>query len=480
MTQQASVLVVEDNDLERQITAETLREEGFSVEEALHGRRAMELLQLSRFDVVLTDLMMPGMSGEELLLKVKERYPATQVVILTAHGTIDSAVKATKDGAFNYLTKPTDRETVVIAVARAAELALEKQENLLLRREMAGKLQVEGLIGQDPAMTEVVRIVQKVAPSNSTVLIQGESGTGKEVIARAIHRLSPRGQRAFVAINCSAIPDTLIENELFGHERGAFTGATERKIGLIESADKSTLFLDEIADLNIGLQAKLLRVLQEREVRRVVGNESVRVDARLLAASNRNLAEEVAEGRFREDLFYRVNVVTITLPPLRERRADIPLLANHTLERFAQLGNGKPKEISREAMEVLLDYSWPGNVRQLESAIERALLLCEGDKILPRDLPQEVIKRQTVGRADRNRASDRYELPPEGINFERFERDLILQAMEKNEWVIAKAAKMLGMSYRTLQYRLDKFELSKPETRAGGSGAPASKSNQVS
>ena len=472
MTSQASVLVVEDNDLERQITAETLREEGFAVEEAANGRRAMELLQLSRFDVVLSDLMMPGMTGEELLVKVKERYPAAQVVILTAHGSIDSAVKATKDGAFNYLTKPTDRETLVIAVARAAELAMEKQENLILRREVAGKLQVEGIIGQDPAIQEVIKIVRKVAPSNTTVLIQGESGTGKEVIARAIHKLSPRSQRPFVAINCSAIPDTLIENELFGHERGAFTGATERKIGLIESADKSTLFLDEIADLGIGLQAKLLRVLQEREVRRVGANEPVRVDVRLVAASNRNLAEEVGEERFREDLYYRLNVVTITLPPLRDRRQDVPLLANHTLERFAHLSNGRVKEISRETMEVLLDYSWPGNVRQLESAIERAILLCEGDKILPRDLPQEVLKRKTLGKADRGRGNDRFELPADGINFENFERDLIVQAMEKTDWVIAKAAKMLGMSYRTLQYRLDKFGLSKPDAK-GSPPSPA-------
>jgi DNA-binding NtrC family response regulator len=466
MTQQASVLVVEDNDLERQIVAETLREEGFAVEEAALGKRAMELLQLSRFDVVLTDLMMPGMSGEELLVQVEEHYPATQVVVLTAHGTIDSAVNATKKGAFYYLLKPADREQLVMTVARAAQFALEKQENLLLRREIAGKLQVEGIIGQDAAIHDVIRIVRKVAPSNSTVLIQGESGTGKEVIARAIHRLSPRGQRPFVAINCSAIPDNLIENELFGHERGAFTGATERKIGLIESADKSTLFLDEIADLGFGVQAKLLRVLQEREVRRVGGNESFRVDVRLLAATNRVLAEEVAEERFREDLYYRVNVVTITLPPLRDRRSDIPALASHTLNRFASLSAGRVKEISREAMEVLLDYSWPGNVRQLESAIERAILLCEGDTVLPRDLPQEVLARKSVGKIDRSRGSDRFEIPPEGINFENLERDLILQAMDRADWVIAKAAKMLGMSYRTLQYRLDKFDIKKPDGKS--------------
>ena len=465
---QASVLVVEDNDLERQITADTLREEGFAVEEAAVGKRALELLALSRFDVVLTDLMMPGMSGEELLAKVRGVYPGSQVVVLTAHGTIDSAVQAMKTGAFYYLTKPTDRETLVMTVAKAAELSNLQQENQLLKRRLEGKFEIEGIIGQDPAIQEVIRLVRRVAPSNSTVLIQGESGTGKEVVAKAIHRLSPRAARQFVAINCSAIPDSLIENELFGHERGAFTGANERKIGLFESADKSTLFLDEIADLGIGLQAKLLRVLQEREIRRVGGNEPVRVDVRLLAASNRNLAEEVGEERFREDLYYRLNVVTITLPPLRDRRQDVPLLANHTLERFAHLSNGRVKEISRETMAVLLDYSWPGNVRQLESAIERAILLCEGDKILPRDLPQEVLKRKTLGKADRGRGNDRFELPMDGINFENFERDLIVQAMEKTDWVIAKAAKLLGMSYRTLQYRLDKFGLSKPDAR----GAP--------
>lgn len=460
---QASVLVVEDNDLERQITADTLREEGFAVEEAAVGKRAMELLALSRFDVVLTDLMMPGMSGEELLAKVRAAYPGSQVVVLTAHGTIDSAVQAMKTGAFYYLTKPTDRETLVMTVAKAAELSNLQQENQLLKRRLEGKFEIEGIIGQDPAIQEVIRLVRRVAPSNSTVLIQGESGTGKEVVAKAIHRLSPRAARQFVAINCSAIPDSLIENELFGHERGAFTGANERKIGLFESADKSTLFLDEIADLPQGLQAKILRVLQEKELRRVGGNESFRIDVRLVAASNRNLAEEVGEGRFREDLYYRVNVVTVTLPPLRDRRGDIPLLANHALAKFGHLAEGRVKEIGREAMEVLLDYSWPGNVRQLESAIERGILLCESDKIMPRDLPQEVLSRKTPGKSGERQRGDKFEIPSEGLNFENFERDLILQAMEKNDWVIAKAAKMLGMSYRTLQYRIDKFELKRGE-----------------
>jgi transcriptional regulator with GAF, ATPase, and Fis domain len=353
-----------------------------------------------------------------------------------------------------------------MTVAKAAELANLQQENLLLRKRLEGKLQAEGIIGQDPSIQEVLRVIGKIAPSNSTVLIQGESGTGKEVVARAIHRLSPRAARPFVAINCSAIPENLIENELFGHERGAFTGATERKIGLIESADKSTLFLDEISDLGAGLQAKILRVLQEREVRRVGGNESFRVDVRLIAATNRNLAEEVADGRFREDLFYRVNVVTITLPPLRDRRSDIPLLAHNALAKFGHLAEGRVKEISREAMEVLLDYSWPGNVRQLESAIERAILLCEGDSIMPRDLPEEVLARKIPGRASERARPDRFEIPAEGINFEHFERDLILQAMERSDWVIAKAAKMLGMSYRTLQYRIDKFGLKRSEPKS--------------
>lgn len=463
---QASVLVVEDNDLERQITAETLREEGFRVDEAPNGKRAMERLALGRFDVVLTDLMMPAMSGEELLAAVRQRHPGSQVVVLTAHGTIESAVKAMQSGAFNYLEKPTDREKLVMTVAKAAEVASLTQENILLRTRLEGKLQVPGIIGQHPSIKEITRIVYKVAPSNSTVLIQGESGTGKELIARAIHVLSPRSSRPFVAINCSAIPDNLIENELFGHERGAFTGATERKIGLIETADKSTLFLDEIADLNVALQAKILRVLQERELRRVGGNESIRVDVRLVAATNRNLAEEISEGHFREDLYYRINVVTITLPPLRERRSDIPLLVEYALHhRFAHLAQGRVREIGREAMEVLLDYPWPGNVRQLESAIERALLLCEGDRIMPGDLPHEVLEGKMPGRGGDRARGDRFEIPPEGINFETMEHDLILQAMERADWVIAKAAKILGMSYRTLQYRLDKFGIKKPEGR---------------
>ena len=472
----ASVLIVEDNDLERQITAEILREEDFAVEEAAGGKRALDLLALGGFDVVLTDLMMPGMSGEELLASIRPQYPATQVVMVTAHGTIDSAVKAMKSGAFYYLTKPTDRETLVMTVAKAAELANLQQENLLLRRRLEGKLTIEGIVGQAPEIQEVIKIVRKVAASNSTVLIQGESGTGKEIIARSIHTLSPRAARPFVAINCSAIPDNLIENELFGHERGAFTGATERKIGLIEAADKSTLFLDEIADLQIGLQAKLLRVLQEKEVRRVGGNESFRVDVRLVAATNRNLAEEVAEQRFREDLYYRVNVVTITLPPLRERASDIPLLATHFLAKYSGLAGGRVKEVAREAMEVLLDYSWPGNIRQLESAIERAVLLCDGDRITPRDLPAEVLARKAIGRpagaAGVAVRPDHFEIPAEGINFDNFERELIVQAMERADGVIAKAAKLLGMSYRTLQYRLEKFGMKKGDTRLPESKLP--------
>ena len=469
----SSVLVVEDNDLERQITADTLREEGFTVGEAATGKRALECLALSQFDIVLTDLMMPGMSGDELLTKIRPIYPGTQVVLLTAHGTIESAVQAMKNGAFYYLTKPTDRETLVMTIAKAAEVANLKQENALLKKKLEGGLTVEGIVGVDDAVQDVIRIVRKIAPSNTTALVQGESGTGKEVIARGIHRLSPRAARPFVAINCSAIPETLMENELFGHEKGAFTGANERKIGLIEAADKSTLFLDEIADLSPSLQAKMLRVLQEREVRRVGGNDSFRVDVRLIAATNKNLAEEVAEGRFREDLYYRVNVVTITMPPLRDRRGDIPLLAAHALKKYAHLADGHAKEISREAMEVLVDYPWPGNVRQLESAIERAILLCDGDKIMPADLPSEVLSRKMPSRpGDRGGSrGDRFEIPNEGINFETFERDLILQAMEKSDWVIAKASKMLGMSYRTLQYRLDKFELKKPGD-PGGKAAP--------
>ena len=347
---QPSVLVVEDNDLERQITIETLREQGFEVEEAPVGTRAWNC-SLSRFDVVLTDLMMPGMSGEELRAKVRATYPSCALVILTAHGTIESAVQAMKNGAFYYLTKPTDREALVMTVAKAAELSSLQQENQLLKRKLEGKFELEGIVGQDPAIQEVIRMVRKVAPSSSTVLIQGESGTGKELVARAIHRNSPRATRSFVAINCSAIPDNLIENELFGHERGAFTGATDRKIGLFESASNSTLFLDEIGDLPLGLQAKILRVLQEKEIRRVGGNESFRVDVRLVTATNKNLAEEVDEDRFREDLYYGEcrdyhDSAAARLP------RDIPLLTAHALAKFSHLAEWTSKEISCEAIVV--------------------------------------------------------------------------------------------------------------------------------
>ena len=324
------------------------------------------------------------------------------------------------------------------------------------------------LIGEHPTIVKLRVLVERVAATDATVLITGESGSGKEVIARAIHTLSARSSRAFVPVNCAAIPHELLESEMFGHERGAFTGATERKIGLFEAADRSTLFLDEIADLDGGLQGKILRVLQEKEIRRVGGHESLPLDVRLLAATNRNLAQEVAEGRFRQDLYYRVNVLQIALPPLRERRSDIPLLASHFLRRFAHMAGGRVKEISREAMEALLDYSWPGNIRQLESAIERAVLLCEGEAITVNDLTPEVLGRRRPGQSADKQRGDRFDLPPAGINFERFERDLIIQAMERSDWVIAKAAKLLGMSYRTLQYRLEKFGLKKPESAAAG------------
>ena len=389
--------------------------------------------------------------------------------MLTAHGTIESAVQAMKNGAFYYLTKPTDREALVMTVGKAAELANLKQENQILRTQMEGKLQVEGIIGQDPSIQEIIHIVRKVAPSNSTVLIQGESGTGKEVIARAIHRLSPRAARPFVAINCSAIPDTLIENELFGHERGAFTGATERKIGLIESADKSTLFLDEIGDLGFGMQAKLLRVLQEREVRRVGGNDSFRVDVRLIAATNRDAGRG---GRRR------------TLP----RR---PLLSHQRRHDYAAAVTRPPSPIFRCSPTIRWSVSviWPmAGSRKSAARRWKCCSITRGRATCASSSPPSnarsccakaigscrAICRRRFWRGsrlreiERSRGGDRFEIPGEGINFEHFERDLIMQAMERADWVIAKAAKMLGMSYRTLQYRLDKFGIKRADGRAAG------------
>ena len=446
------ILVVDDEKSQRDILTVILEGEGYEVTTAASVHQAIGLFKSQPVDLVLTDLSMPEGDGLVLLAELMRLNREVLVIVITAFGTVGSAVEAMKKGAFDYLTKPLDREELLITVARAFEKLRLLQENQRLRQQLHESFKIESILGHHPLMEEVFRIVKKVALSPTTVLITGESGTGKELVARALHAESTRRERPFRALNCAAIPETLIESELFGHEKGAFTGAQARQIGLFETVDKGTLFLDEIGDLSLSLQAKLLRVLQEKEFRRIGGRDDIKVDVRVIAATNRKLAAAIKQGSFREDLYYRLNVVSIQLPALRDRATDIPELVEHFLRKFGSSGKAI-KGVTNQALRVLMDYHWPGNVRELESVIERAVLLCDDEWIDVEHLPAEVRSRATViERMD-------FELPPEGFSLEEFERQLLEKAMARSQGVIARAAKMLGLSYKTMQYRLEKYQL---------------------
>src|SRR5213596_4170087 len=414
-----SILVVDDEKSQREILEMILSEEGYDVTTASSGEAAMKFAKDRRFDLVLTDLKMTGMDGIELLQHLLALDSSIIVLLLTAHGTIDSAKDALRRGAFDYLQKPFDRDRLLETIKRA-----------LGRLD---QIDVE-IISASPKMEAVKKMMLKVARSSSTVLIRGESGTGKELIARAIHNQSPRSSEMFQAVNCAAINENLLESELFGHEKGSFTGAHADKKGLFEVADRGTLFLDEIAELDIGMQAKLLRALQERRIRRVAGTHEIPVDVRVIAATNRDLRAMVADGRFRDDLYYRINVLSIDVPPLRERREDIPVLIDYFLKKHTKNTSRLVRGLTPPTRRMLEDHGWPGNVRQLESAIERAILLCEGDEISVDDLPLE------VRQESRPVSEGAFKLPPEGINFEDVERNLIIQAMEQTDYNITKSA----------------------------------------
>ena len=439
-----SILVVDDEKSQREILEMILSGEGYDVTTGASGEAALRLVRERRFDLALTDLKMTGMDGIELLTKLLAFDSSIIVILLTAHGSIESAKEALRRGAFDYLEKPFDRDRLLDTIRRAL-----------------GRLDAldSEIISDSPEMESVKKMILKVARSNSTVLIRGESGTGKELIARAIHSQSPRAAEMFQAVNCAAINENLLESELFGHEKGSFTGAHAEKKGLFEVADRGTLFLDEIGELDISMQAKLLRALQEREIRRVGGTRPIKIDVRVVAATNRDLRAMVADGRFRDDLYYRINVLSIDVPPLRERRDDIPVLMDFFLRKHTRNTSRLIRGLTADARKVMLDYAWPGNVRQLESAIERAILLCEGDLITVEDLPLE------VRMEPRPAAEGAFKLPAEGISFEEFERDLIVQAMERTDYNITKAAKLLGLTFRTLQYRLEKFGIKRPERK---------------
>ncbi len=451
----ATVLVVDDEPLQRGIIKTILIEENFEVLEAGSVNEALKIYTEYQPDIVLTDLKMPEKSGIDLLDEIKavsERPPT--IIIMTAFGTISSAVEAIKKGAFDYLTKPLEKEPLLIKLRQAMERVSLLDENLSLKKEIYRQFNIEGIIGESPAMKQVLETVKKVAPTNATVLILGESGTGKELIARAIHYSSLRKKASFTALNCASIPENLLESELFGYEPGAFTGATSRKKGLIESTNGGTLFLDEIGDMPVALQAKLLRVLQDGEIRRLGGKDSFRVDIRIIAATNRNLEEMIKEGTFREDLYYRLRVVTIKIPPLRERRQDIPLLCEYFIKRYNQEFGKRIKGISEEAMNALMNYSWPGNIRQLQAVIERAVILTDRERIEYDDIREDISEGGSTNIME-------FDIPDEGIVFEELEKALLKRAMEKSGFVAKRAAELLGMSYKTFWYRWEKFGLGK-------------------
>lgn len=444
-----SLLVVDDERAQRDILERILRDEGFEVRTAGTAREAVLVQRRTPCDVVLSDVKMPDTDGISVLDDLLAAAPGSSVILMTAHGTIDSAVDAMKRGAFDYLTKPLDKDELLITIGRAFERLGLLRENERLRQELDDRVRVGSLVGRHPSMQAIIKIIKKVAASPSTILITGESGTGKELIARAIHAESPRRDQPFQAINCAAIPDTLMESELFGYEKGAFSGAVGRGIGLFESAHRGTIFLDEIGDLGLGLQAKILRTLQERSIRRIGGQEEIPIDVRVVAATNKDLEAEIAAGRFRLDLFYRLNVVAVHVPPLRERVSDIPLLVETFIRKHSG-ATGHVKTVSKDALRLLMDAPWPGNVRQLEASIERAVLLCEGDEIRVDDLPPDI-------RRPSSSLTVPFQLPPGGISLEQLEQSLIEQAMAESGGVIAKAARLLGLSYKTLQYRLEKL-----------------------
>lgn len=447
------ILIVDDEILQREILLTILSEEGYNVHSASCIEEARKIINESFPEIILTDLKLGSQDGIEILNNLPDEPFRPAVIVITAFGTISSAVNAIKKGAFDYLTKPLDKEVLLVTVRKAEERMNLIKENLLLRKELYDKFKIDGIIVKSKKMLQIIDIVKKVTPTNATVLIYGESGTGKELISRAIHYNSPRKNKPFIAINCAAIPETLIESELFGYEPGAFTGANTRKIGLIEAADKGTLFLDEIAELPITTQSKLLRVLQDKEIRRIGGKDTIKVDVRIIAATNKNLADEVVNNRFREDLYYRLKVVTVELPALRERKEDIPELVNFFIEKYSKEFGKRINGIDEKAMEAILNYSWPGNIRELESVIERAIIICDKDKITINDIQDELKVTKCKNIFDIN-------IPDEGINYEELEKELLKKALIKSNFVIAQAARLLGMSYDTFWYRLKKFGLS--------------------
>jgi len=452
------ILVVDDEPAQRELVLGFLKKQGFDVAAAESGVKALELFRQESIDLILTDQKMPNLSGSALLQAVRAINPETPVILMTAFGSIEAAVSAIQGGATDYLTKPLNLDELLFRIRQVSDRYRIIAENRELREALQSRHRIEGIIGESGQMLEVVSQVRRVAPSEATVLIRGESGTGKELIAKAIHFASPRASGPLVKVNCAALPETLLESELFGHEKGAFTGAVTSRQGRFELANGGTIFLDEIGDLPLHLQAKLLRVLQEREYEKVGSSRPVKVNVRILAASHRPLEALIKAGQLREDLYYRLNVVTILIPPLRERRSDLSLLIDHFLRRFAEKNGKTIRGLTHEARDVLLRYDYPGNVRELENLIERAVVLTRDDVIGSSDLPLTVQDREVEGDRETNLA----------VAVEGLERRMIREALARSDGVQTHAAELLGISERALRYKLIKYgfreEASSPDS----------------
>jgi len=444
----ARVLIVEDEEIVRDLLVKVLEEEDYAVEAVESGEEALKALDSELYDIVLLDLNLPGMYGLNVLAAAPALQTDAQFIVMTAFGSVDTAVEAMKLGAFDYINKPFRTEELLLTLERAVQETELRREIAQLRRRTGEGIRAN-IVGKSPAMERMFDLVERVAPTRATVLITGETGTGKELVARAIHEMSDRSRKPFVAINCSALPETLLESELFGHMRGSFTGAIQNKRGLFEEANGGTLFLDEISTISPAIQVKLLRVLQDRKIQRIGGTQAISVDFRLLAATNVDLADEVAKGHFREDLFYRLNVFPIRVPALRERKSDIPLLANYFRTRFAQDNGVEPPEISGETMRRLMDYDWPGNVRELENFIERAVIMHAGARSIPFEAPLGQKGRSERDLLDRAR-QERWSL-------DRLEREYILDVLEETHGHKGHASEILGIDRRTLYRKLKRY-----------------------
>jgi two-component system response regulator PilR (NtrC family) len=452
------ILVADDEQSMREFLDIMLKKEGYKVSLASNGEEVLKLIDKDLFDLILLDIRMPRLDGIGVLKKIKTASPETIVIMITAYASADTAIKAMKEGAYDYITKPFKVDEIKLIIKNALEKKNLQKENLLLKQVVRDRYRFGSIIGQSSKMLALYDLLEKIAPTKTNILITGESGTGKELAAKAIHYNSSRKDKPFVTLNCGAIPESLIESELFGHMKGAFTDAITTKKGLFEMADEGTIFLDEISELPLLMQVKLLRVLQDKEFKRVGGTDDIRVDVRIISATNKDLEETVKEKRFREDLFYRLNVIQVKMPPLRDRKEDIPILTAHFLKKFSEELNKNILKVSPEALTMLLNYEYPGNVRELQNIIERAVALGNGNELTPQHL-SSYLDEQIQGK----RSAIDLDIPPDGIDLEKvieeIERALLLKALGRTKGIKKKAAELLRINFRSMRYRLEKYGL---------------------